>query len=536
MSQHGLEQTHSREFIPFINHIEQSPESHILLKPDESFNHFGIVFMNQMAHSELGIDRIKTVKEGIKFNDILADLDDFGKGVLLRAMLNASIMETAEAIRRNGSVPHLVFDIKTQNGPKTLDGRPSLINLDGMPYIDLSVRDFTESIRNSANLAELTESIDSISTALWIEDFRKVKKAVDIIMHGHTIHYLRNILEEDKELVKKLAQEVRILDVNQATLDMHPGYTKEKFKQAGLVEFLGNSESAWSAFIEQVIAIAEGKISYKAKVPSQAKSSDGQEIDVRINWNVPKGHTSFYDKVVVTVENVTDLVLSGQIDERTQLNSSKVLAEQLIKETKRAIRYKSPLSYLMIDIDHFKGLNDRFGHDVGHKVLWAVAQNINRCIRDSDISGRDGGEEFGVILPNTKAKGAKIFAERIKTYAEYMLPSIIKMCIANYSMEDKTEIINYMNEIFKKYKGKKLPIKNHTSRFPGSTVSIGISSLNNRTKLEPIRLRTEADHAMYWAKDYGRNQVKNWSDEVEENWERRKRRRKKSKNGLKIVH
>jgi diguanylate cyclase (GGDEF)-like protein len=83
------------------------------------------------------------------------------------------------------------------------------------------------------------------------------------------------------------------------------------------------------------------------------------------------------------------------------------------KELQRAIRYKKDLSILMIDIDHFKQVNDTHGHRVGDQVLQAVAQLCSRALRKVDLIGRYGGEEFVVLLPETNLEKAKITAERM---------------------------------------------------------------------------------------------------------------------------
>ena len=80
----------------------------------------------------------------------------------------------------------------------------------------------------------------------------------------------------------------------------------------------------------------------------------------------------------------------------------------------RALRYDSTMALLMIDLDHFKRVNDTFGHLVGDDVLRDVAQLLGNTIRGSDIAARYGGEEFLVLLPETDDSGAELFAERIR--------------------------------------------------------------------------------------------------------------------------
>jgi diguanylate cyclase (GGDEF)-like protein len=87
---------------------------------------------------------------------------------------------------------------------------------------------------------------------------------------------------------------------------------------------------------------------------------------------------------------------------------------RLDNEWKRFRRYNRPLSLLLLDIDHFKSVNDRYGHDVGDQVIKAVARCCGVQTRDSDVVARIGGEEFAILLPETELADARIAAERLR--------------------------------------------------------------------------------------------------------------------------
>src|SRR5690606_32070450 len=76
-------------------------------------------------------------------------------------------------------------------------------------------------------------------------------------------------------------------------------------------------------------------------------------------------------------------------------------------------RYKNPLSCLMVDVDHFKTINDRYGHDIGDRVIQAVGQRISENLREVDIAARYGGEEFAILLPHTAKANAAVVGERL---------------------------------------------------------------------------------------------------------------------------
>jgi diguanylate cyclase (GGDEF)-like protein len=84
------------------------------------------------------------------------------------------------------------------------------------------------------------------------------------------------------------------------------------------------------------------------------------------------------------------------------------------REWYRARRYGRPLSFLMIDIDYFKAINDRFGHDVGDRAIVHVANLASHYKRGCDLLARIGGEEFGLLLPETEAAQAELVAERLR--------------------------------------------------------------------------------------------------------------------------
>jgi len=136
-------------------------------------------------------------------------------------------------------------------------------------------------------------------------------------------------------------------------------------------------------------------------------------------------------------------------------------------------REKSSLSTLMIDIDHFKAINDTYGHLTGDKVLKNIADNLLSIIRETDVAIRFGGEEFVILLPNTALEGAKSIAQKIcDTIAQEEVEALT----------DDTCIIKY-------------------------TVSIGITICDCENDIDIDNLIQRSDAALYKAKNAGRNQV-----------------------------
>jgi diguanylate cyclase (GGDEF)-like protein len=165
-----------------------------------------------------------------------------------------------------------------------------------------------------------------------------------------------------------------------------------------------------------------------------------------------------------------ELTKQAHLDYLTGLYNRRHFMEQGVVELSRAIRYGTPLSLLMLDIDFFKNVNDTYGHQVGDTVLQALSKVCQDSMRQVDVVGRLGGEEFAVILPETRGVEALDVAERLRE------------AIA------KTEVIIPVG----------LPIH--------FTVYIGVTTLSNKDVNIDMLLH-QADKALYEAKETGRNKV-----------------------------
>lgn len=114
-------------------------------------------------------------------------------------------------------------------------------------------------------------------------------------------------------------------------------------------------------------------------------------------------------------------------------------------ELRRSKRYKTPLTLMMIDLDHFKSINDAFGHPVGDKVLQRIATEMMACVRATDIVARYGGEEFAIIMPETDIKHAVISGERLRKTIEkieivaddFIIKTTVSIGVATYTPEEK---------------------------------------------------------------------------------------------------
>jgi diguanylate cyclase (GGDEF)-like protein len=140
----------------------------------------------------------------------------------------------------------------------------------------------------------------------------------------------------------------------------------------------------------------------------------------------------------------------------------------LTTEISRSIRYNRIFSIILIDIDDFKATNDTFGHNAGDTLLKEIADNIHATVRDTDFTGRWGGEEFLVICPETDVNGAMSLAEKIRSVIE-----------SN----------DFTNAVTK-------------------TASFGVTTYLDDKDINSLIKR--ADDALYTAKKNGKNRVEKW--------------------------
>jgi diguanylate cyclase (GGDEF)-like protein/PAS domain S-box-containing protein len=176
-------------------------------------------------------------------------------------------------------------------------------------------------------------------------------------------------------------------------------------------------------------------------------------------------------------EHASQLRLLATTDSLTGVNNRRHFLHQLEQELVRHQRYGEPAALLMLDLDHFKQINDEFGHATGDAVLKAFTANALRILRRSDHLGRLGGEEFAILLPDTDANGARELAERLR------------QTTMDTPVTTAAGVVRYC-------------------------VSIGIA-LFRRGDSDADALLARADHALYLAKHNGRNQVEMESPEMQ---------------------
>lgn len=269
------------------------------------------------------------------------------------------------------------------------------------------------------------------------------------------------------------------------------GQKKDEIRQVG--EFVNALTEALSALTNAAhhLSIGDMDVSFAAKLPASHHLKNLQATLRHLTWQtgqIAKGDFSqrveflgefsqSFNWMVEQLDAYRQKILGqnrelerlATTDPLTGVYNRRYFMDFAAKEFLRSQRYSHMFSAIQMDIDHFKRINDSHGHAVGDEVLRAFAANCLEVLRESDVLGRVGGEEFSIILPETEMAGALIAAERFR------------QAIADLKVYADDEVVRV-------------------------TVSIGITILRqDDTGIEAVLKR--ADEALYLAKNGGRNKV-----------------------------
>lgn len=227
--------------------------------------------------------------------------------------------------------------------------------------------------------------------------------------------------------------------------------------------------------------LAKGVIARPVTVRNRTK--DGRFVWLEVTARVVRDAAEEAIETVITMRDVSErklleerLSALAHTDALTGLANRRAFDEGLEREWKRTLREGSQISLLLLDIDHFKRFNDKYGHHVGDDCLRAVARAISGTVRTTDIVARYGGEEIAIILPATAMAGATETAEKVRAGIA----------------------------------GLQLPHEGNPEGDGWVTASIGVATALARyggTMRMPEGLLQAADHALYQAKHQGRNRV-----------------------------
>ena len=280
---------------------------------------------------------------------------------------------------------------------------------------------------------------------------------------------LQTIIQNSTEAIITTQHDGIIKSVNR-TFQALFGYSTSEIKGEHLSTFLPQ----WSTLLNQQV----NQLTYE----TLGKRRDGSEFPIRVALNrFGSGEVTFYVGFLVDLSDVkkiqAKLLHDANHDFLTGIRNRRYFEDQLELELDRSKRSGSPIALIMLDIDHFKNVNDTYGHLAGDQVLSTLATAIKRSARSGDVVARYGGEEFVLLLPNADVSRAQDVAERLRIMAE-------------------TLVVNHDGDAI---------------RF---TISLGVTCTRVPELTTGATLIKESDMAMYQAKNTGRNKVALFTAEV----------------------
>lgn len=252
--------------------------------------------------------------------------------------------------------------------------------------------------------------------SLWVEDFSAIKLLLDEI-RDRGIDDLRVFTDVHPEFVQRCMSEIRVLDVNQETLDLFQAPNKPT-----LLNRLGEifRDDMERSFREQLIDLWNGKLFQRREVLNYAL--DGSEVHVLLQFSVLPGHEHDWSLVQVALTDITArkkaetyLEFLGTHDVLTKLYNRAFYVDELNRIERKGIR---PVTIVMADLNGLKAANDQWGHAVGDALLRRVGEVLGKAVDKPSCAARIGGDEFALLLPGVDAYGGEIVMEEIRRLAE----------------------------------------------------------------------------------------------------------------------
>jgi diguanylate cyclase (GGDEF)-like protein len=255
---------------------------------------------------------------------------------------------------------------------------------------------------------------------------------------------------------------------------LSPEYIREK--NPPYVDLLKEASAALAVDVEDYVARRLAWVKSGDPAPMDLKMANGTVLRCHLTVLPGGGRMLIYSDITDIVRNAEELERLATTDGMTGIYNRRHFLTLADREWRRARRHRRPISFLMVDIDYFKSVNDTFGHQIGDRLIVHLANVARERKRDSDLLARMGGEEFALLLPETDLAQAHVMAERLRRE------------VASSPLLDAPQ-----------------PIP--------TTVSIGVAAANDGMP-DLSDLMRAADEALYDAKRAGRNRVCGISAEI----------------------
>ena len=268
-----------------------------------------------------------------------------------------------------------------------------------------------------------------------------------------------------------LDRDLRAVYSNPVLHTMFRANSSEEIRQTRplYADMLATSAQAVAVDLEDYVARRLAWVRSGDARPMDLAMTDGKVLRCHLAILPGGGRMLIYSDVTDIVRNAEELERLATTDGMTGIYNRRHFLNLADREWARARRYGRPISFLMIDIDYFKSINDSFGHQTGDEMIMHLASLARGCKRECDVLARIGGEEFALLLPETDLSQAQVVAERLRS--EVAANSLV---VASLSIP--------------------------------ATISIGVAT-SAAAMNEISDLMKAADRALYDAKHAGRNRV-----------------------------
>jgi len=351
---------------------------------------------------------------------------------MLKANSKKHLISNLDKVFRDGMRHHFRDELRALwNGDVKWSGEGINYTLEGEPLdIILHWRILPEYEKNWERVLVTIEDItgrrqaerrlhslfEASPISLWEEDYSAIKSYFDSL-RAQGVTDLQDYLEDHPEATLHCASLIKVLDVNQKTLNLFGAHSKDHLVSNLNQVFRDEMETH---FAKELIDLWNGTLAYEREGVNYSLSGD--PINILLNFKIMPGHEQDFSWVLVSIQDITArkkaeeyLHYLGTHDVMTGL-FNRAYFEETIQKLEHS--RKDPVSIIVLDLNYLKKTNDTLGHQAGDKLIRRLAEVLTAAFNNGQIAARIGGDEFAIILPRTEEAETAEFIKQIHALME----------------------------------------------------------------------------------------------------------------------